>query len=354
MTAPREPRIEPQPDERRASLGPVTLLLTATAGLVAARALMRRPAYDFRGKTVLITGGSRGLGFALARELVGRGARIALCGRDPDALGRARAELERDGAVVLAARADVTDRAQVEALVARVQARLGPIDILVNNAGIVTVGPLTEMTLEDFEEAMRTHFWGPLYTTLAVLPQMRQRGGGRIVNITSIGGKVAVPHLVPYGASKFALVGLSEGLRAELAQSGILVTTVCPGLMRTGSPRHAHFKGRHRDEYTWFALSDALPPLSMSAARAARQIVEACRRGDAEIVLSLPAKIGTTVHALAPGLTAGLLGLINRWLPAPGGIGSQRAAGRESQSRWAPSPLTALDERAARRYNQVD
>jgi short-subunit dehydrogenase len=181
---------------------------------------------------------------------------------------------------------------------------------------------------------------------------MRARGG-RIVNIASIGGQISVPHLVPYAASKFALVGLSEGLRAELAQAGIVVTTVCPGLMRTGSPRHARFKGRHRDEYTWFTLSDALPLLSMSAERAARQIVEACRRGDAEVVLSVPAKLAVTAHALAPGITADLLGLVNRWLPGPGGIGTRRAPGRESQCRWAPSALTALDERAARRYNQV-
>ena len=89
--------------------------------------------------------------------------------------------------------------------------------MLVNNAGIIQVGPLEHMTIDDFEEAMATHFWGPLFTILAALPHMRGRGGRRIVNISSIGGKIAVPHLLPYTASKFALTGLSEGLRAELA-----------------------------------------------------------------------------------------------------------------------------------------
>src|SRR5918912_3423887 len=129
------------------------------------------------------------------------------------------------------------------------------------------------MTLEDFEQAMAVHFWGPLYATLAVLPQMRARRDGRIVNISSIGGKVSVPHLVPYSASKFALAGLSDGLRAELSKENVIVTTVCPGLMRTGSPRNATFKGKHRDEYAWFSISDALPLTSMSAERAARQII---------------------------------------------------------------------------------
>ncbi|MEJ7710408.1 MAG: SDR family oxidoreductase [Pyrinomonadaceae bacterium] len=139
-------------------------------------------------------------------------------------------------------------------MVQRVTETLGGIDVLINNAGLIQVGPLEVMTLEDYEEAMRTHFWAPLYTILAVLPQMRRRQEGRIVNISSIGGKIAVPHLVPYSASKFALVGLSTGLRTELAKDKIVVTTVSPGLIRTGSPRNATFKGKHREEYAWFSI----------------------------------------------------------------------------------------------------
>src|SRR5947208_13760729 len=135
---------------------------------------------------------------------------------------------------------------------------------------------------------------------------MRAHREGRIVNISSIGGRVSIPHLVPYSASKFALVGLSDGLRAELAKDNVIVTTVCPGLMRTGSPRNATFKGRHRAEYAWFAISDSLPVTSMDAGRAARQIVEACRYGEAEVVLSLQAKLAGKFHALFTGRTTDL------------------------------------------------
>lgn len=141
------------------------------------------------------------------------------------------------------------------------------------------------MTLKDYEDAMKTHFWGPLYAMMAVLPEMRARRAGRIVNISSIGGKVGVPHLAPYCASKFPLTGLSQALHAELATDGIKVTNVCPGLMRTGSPRNATFKGQHRAEYAWFTISDSLPFTSISAERAARQILAACKRGEAEVVL---------------------------------------------------------------------
>jgi short-subunit dehydrogenase len=174
------------------------------------------------------------------------------------------------------------------------------------------------------------------------------------VNIASIGGKIAVPHLLPYSASKFALVGLSEGLRAEVAKDGILVTTICPGLLRTGSPRHALFKGRHRAEYAWFSISDALPLISMDADRAARQIVEALRRGTAERVLSLPAEIAAVARALFPGLSAGLLDRVNRLLPGSNGAAGRRAVkGEGSASALSPSWLTALGDRAARRNNQL-
>ena len=329
------------------------LALRALALVTASRLRRRARSMSFRGATVLITGGSRGLGLLLAREFGAQGARVAMCARDADELERAVADLERRGVTVMPLRADVADADQVDATVREVRERWGDIDVLVNNAGIITVGPVETMTLADYQNAMAVNFWGAVHATLAVLPSMRQRGAGRIVNITSIGGKISVPHLLPYSASKFAFVGLSEGLRAELSRDGILVTTVCPGLMRTGSPRNADFKGQHEAEYAWFSISDALPILSIDAERAARQIVRACARGDAEIILSAPAKIAARVHALAPGLVADVLGVVNRLLPAPGGIGRAAAKGHESESAAAPSWATRLGDAAAVRHNEV-
>lgn len=333
----------------------VLIFAAGVGALLAARAAVKRwREYDVRGKSVLITGGSRGLGLVLAREFARQGAsRIAICARDPHELERAREDLAGRGADILAYPCDVTDRAQVRDLVSVVRDHFDVIDVLVNNAGVIQVGPLEEMTVEDYEQAMRTHFWGPLYASLEVIPEMRRRGEGRIVNVSSVGGKIGVPHLVPYSASKFALVGLSQGMRAELAKDGVVVTSVCPGLMRTGSPRNATFKGRHREEYAWFAISDSLPVTSMSAERAARQIVAACKRGDAEVILSTQAVLAVKMNSLFPELTADMLDVVSRLLPSAGGIGKARAKGKESQSALAPSLLTSLSDRAAARNNEI-
>ena len=329
----------------------------AALGVVAlARTWRQRERLDFSGKVVLITGGSRGLGLVMARRLVEEGARLVLVARDEAELARAADDLHarQPFADVMTIAGDVRVQTEAERIVAAATTRFGGIDVLINNAGIIATGPLDHMKVADYEDAMNTHFWAPLFMTRAVLPSLRTRGGGRIVNISSIGGRVAVPHMVPYSASKFALVGLSDGLRAELAHENIFVTTVCPGLMRTGSPVNAMFKGQHPREYAWFAISNALPIASIDAERAARQIVDACRRGDAELVITIQAKAAILLRTLAPELFADAMVLMNRLLPEPSPYpdGNRARPGRESESAWAPSVLTTLNEQAARENNE--
>jgi NAD(P)-dependent dehydrogenase (short-subunit alcohol dehydrogenase family) len=303
-----------------------TLLAAGALAALGYRSRIKRPLADLRGKVALVSGGSRGLGLLIARELYRAGCRVALLARDADELEHARVDLAHRGADVIAVPCDVIDRRLVERALADVHARFGRIDVLVNNAGIVQVGPLESMTLDDFEHAMQTNFWGGVYLTLAVLPEMRARRAGWIVNVTSIGGAVAVPHLLPYDCAKFAQLGFSEGLRAELAQDGVSVTTVVPGLMRTGSTAHAYFKGRHQRELAWFQAGATTPLTSMNAARAAAEIVHALRRGEALVTLGWQARLLRLMHGLLPGLVADLLGQVNRVLPHASGADVERLA----------------------------
>jgi len=331
-------------------------LWLAGAGLaswLAYRVYRASTAYSFTGKTVLVTGGTRGLGLVMARQFAREGANLAVCARDAEEVQRAHHILTQLGAGVVARTCDLRFRDHVREFIDEVRRHFGAVDVLINNAGIISVGPVETMTLEDFHDAMAINYFAALHTILEVLPEMRQRRQGRIVNVTSIGGKISVPHLLPYSASKFALVGLSEGLRAELAKDGIVVTTICPFLMRTGSPRNALFKSQHRAEYTWFTLSDSIPGVAMHAERAARKILNACRYGEAEVVLSLPGKLAALAHGMAPGLVSDINGWVNRLLPGEGGIGTHTARGWESESKLAPSWMTALTERAARENNEM-
>ena len=278
---------------------------------------------------------------------------MAICARTEADLEVAERDLRNRGGDVISLVCDVRDRDQVESMVDQTIEHFGSVDVLMNVAGIIGVGPLDSMTVEDFHDTMDTNCWGALHTSLAVLPHMRRQKWGRIVNVASIGGKQAVPHLLPYTVSKFALVGLSNGLRTELAKDGILVTTICPSLMRTGSPRNASFKAHHRLEYAWFNIAGSMPVASMSADRAARQLLRACQNGDGEMILKNPSNLGITLQQIAPQWTTELLSLINQALPGMGGIGQQEAKGYESESDLSPSLLTRLGDLAAARNNEV-
>src|SRR5262249_41435113 len=295
-------------------------MIAGASALAAAGAvglLSRRSSYSFRDKAVFITGGSRGLGLLMALQFAEEGARLTLVSRDSKGLQAAESELMDTGARVLTFACDVRDRDEVQKTIDASVKLQGSIDVLINNAGIIQVGPFEDMGIEDFEAAMATHLWGPLYTILAALPHMRRQGGGRIVNISSIGGKIAVPHLMPYAMSKFALAGLSDGMRAELSKYGITVTSVYPGLMRTGSHVYARTKGDQNAESAWFSFLATNPLFAVDARRAAQQIVEAGRKRRLELVISIKAKLAALTQSVAPGLVGRMSALVDRFLPGP-------------------------------------
>lgn len=321
--------------------------------LLLANALYKEFAkFNLNGKVVLITGGSRGLGLVLARKLASHGAKLALCARSADKLELARQELSKSGATVLTLPVDVTDRAQVKTMIYDVIHHYGRLDVLINNAGIVQVGPQEAMSIEEYEKAMDVNFWAPLYAIDAAIPYFKKQGGGRIVNITSIGGKIAIPHLLPYSASKFAIVGLSEGMHTELKKLNIHVTTVVPNLMRTGSPRNIDVKGKHEEEYAWFKISDSSPLLSQSAELAAENIIKALQYGERETILSLSGKLATIVKAISPGWVSFALTLANKLLPDYNG-NLETKKGYQVESHLSNGRIAQLSDQAALRNNEM-
>jgi short-subunit dehydrogenase len=256
----------------------------------------------------------------MAEEFARHGARIILTARDYEELNRARAQLLDQGSVaspddILVVPADLRKPEEADYLIHRATEAWGQVDVLVNNAGVITVGPVENQTSRNFHDVMETNFFSGLHCTLSVLPQMLARKNGSIVNISSIGGKVAVPHLLPYTASKFAIVGFSQGLNAELRGKGVYVMTVCPGLMRTGSHLNALFSGDAEQEYRWFSLGASLPGASTSARSAARRIVRGVLARETEIAITPQAILAARLGNVSPELTAFGMGLVNRLLP---------------------------------------
>lgn len=298
---------------------------TAVGGVGAAfgfrEAIMRAREADLTGQVALVTGASSGLGLEMARQLASQGCHVVICARGEEQLEQAGQELASLGTDVLAVRCDVSDKDDVQRLIDATMDQYGRIDLLICNAGVIQVGQVHSMELQDFEQAMDIMFFGTLHPILAAIPHMRRQGAGRIALVTSIGGVVSVPYLLPYNASKFAAVGLGEGLRAELASDGITVTTIVPGLMRTGSYINAKFSGEpagRASMYRVFSALSSLPLLTGSAEAAARAFVRAIKRGDA--VVTYPPQYGLVarLHGLAPATTMAAMGLAERLLPPTG------------------------------------
>lgn len=304
---------------------------TAAAVLAGAVVLNRslRSAKVIPGSVVLITGGSRGLGFAIAHRFASTAVKLVLASRNMAELQQAQAallakhaHLQPEDFYLVAA--DLSRPEEADRLISEAIGRFGRIDVLVNNAGIIEVGPVESQTLESFERTMRVNFFAALYTTWAALPHLRSQvplaGKHRasIVNIASIGGKIAVPHMLPYCAAKFALVGFSEGLHAELRHKGIRVTTVCPGLMRTGGEDHADFVGDIEFERRWFLFAATTPGVAVSAEYAANRIYDAVLQRRAEITISPQAFLAARFAGLFPETLQYTNALANRYLlPEP-------------------------------------
>ena len=344
-------------NQHKKSHKPLTALAIGIGAAMTWRALLRnKRALDVRDKVVLIVGGSRGFGLVIARQLADEGAHIALCARGETELAKAKSELEARGAHVWTAICDVTNKEQVYDVTQRAHAHFGALDVVICCAGHFIAGPLEAMTEDDFEYSMRVNFWGAYHATMAALPFLKGRGG-RVVHISSVGGRVASPHLLPYNASKFALSGLSQGLRVELEKDDVLVTTVYPWVMRVGSLRNAEFKGQHRKEYALGAIMNSNPLASDSPERAAAQLIAAMKRGDASLSLHYT-KPAVLVDTILPEISKDIMCIANRLMPkidGEGSIGTEKRKGHESESKLAPSRWTArLDAESVKNNEMLD
>jgi short-subunit dehydrogenase len=350
----------PRNGHGRSRVSAKAVLSGAAIGLSAAAAIViqRKWVRSVAGKVVVITGGSRGLGLALAEEFGRHGASLVLAARSKGALEEAKRRILDSGIGMTPERlftvdCDLTKAEEAQKLVDAALQRFGQLDVLINNAGVIHVGPIEKQSIEMYREAMNSNFFSMLHTTYAALPYMLKRRNGAIVNIASIGGKVPVPHLAPYSASKFAAAGFSETLNAELKSKGIRVTTVNPGLMRTGSYPNAIVVGQRDQEYRWFSLSASIPGLAHSAGYAARKIYRAVTRGRTEIEVGLDAYLAARIHGIAPTVTQ-FLGSLAESVILPEAAGTAVAAQGADLDTPGPEVWKRWSARLTNDFNEPD
>lgn len=271
------------------------------------------------GAAVVITGAERGLGRALALALAAKGARVVASGLDRDGLERLAAAIRGEGGTALAIPCDVRDAAQVRRLAGDAAAALGGVDLLVNNAGVGLGGDIRRVSEEDWDRVLDVNLRGPVRLVQAVLPGMLQRGRGHIVNVASAAGLAAPALWIPYAATKFALVGFSEGLAAALRPRGIAVSVVCPmwvqtEMLATAPPPLAEAPAAAPSAAAaraWAAFAARLPGREMSPDTAARRIVRGIERGRFMIYTHRSTRWVVAARALAPETFARLWGRIN-------------------------------------------
>ncbi len=247
---------------------------------------------SMRGKVAVITGASTGIGQAAAEAFAREGATVVLAARSEGRLERIAADIEKAGGRAVPVALDVTDRSAVFEKMNEVAASQGSIDVLVNNAGIGLLSPVDGMDPEELKRIFEVNFFGLIWCTQAVLPHMIRQQSGRIVNVSSVAGKRALPHISAYCASKFAVQAFSDSLRMEVAEHGIAVTVLCPPRVDT----------TFHDTPLMRQKGQRMSAPSISAEYVAAAIVRAARRGSREVVVSFYGKFFVFFHWLSPRL----------------------------------------------------
>jgi NAD(P)-dependent dehydrogenase (short-subunit alcohol dehydrogenase family) len=253
---------------------------------------------DFSGKVAFVTGGASGIGYALAQSFAAEGAKVVLADIEAGALEKAEAELRDGGAEVVGAHCDVSDPASVEAAAAKAIDAFGKIHVLCNNAGVAPAGEMDQTTPDDWKWCLGVNLMGVVHGCQSIVPRIKAHGeGGHVVNTASIAGLMALPTLGIYTATKYAVVGISETLRGELAPFDIGVSVLCPSFVKT----QLHTSARNRPAELGAGEPDAFMTQMLANATEPREIsdrvVRSIKRGDLYIFPHPDAKGGFEARA---------------------------------------------------------
>jgi len=257
---------------------------------------------NFKNKVVVITGASSGIGEASAEQFAKKGANLVLVARRKEKLEQVEKKLAKYSIKTLIQVCDVSDKEQVKQMSEKVIETFSKIDILVNNAGFVIYGKIKELSIEDIESQMKTNYFGTIYCTKLFLPYLLKQNSGHIVNVASVGGSFSVPGITSYCATKFAMLGFSEGLHHELHGTNVGITAVSPIMVRTRLFDHSSFK-----KFTKHATG-----ISLSSETVANAIIKAANSSRSEIVVPSVVRIAIWFKQTFPFFINPIIGSVFR------------------------------------------
>jgi len=252
---------------------------------------------DFKNKVVLITGASSGIGRDAAIEFAKRGANIVLVSRTKQKLEQVEDELKKFNVTVLVCQCDVSKKDQVKEMSKTVLEKFDSVDILVNNAGFAIYGSVTDLSIDDMESQMETNYFGMIYCIKSFLPSMLDKKSGHIVNVASVAASFGLPGIASYCASKFAMLGFSEGLKHELKNSGVGITVVSPIMVRTNFFDHPSFQKMPK-----------FSPTSLSSKIVAKAILKAANSPRLEIIVPSVVRVAVWMKNTFPYFINPILG----------------------------------------------
>jgi NAD(P)-dependent dehydrogenase (short-subunit alcohol dehydrogenase family) len=257
------------------------------------------------GKVAVVTGAGSGIGRETALALGAKGCRLALCDVNQDSLDELSAELEAAGVLVTTHRVDVADKAQMESFASDVVAAHGAAHVLVNNAGVTVIAAFEDQSLEDFEWIVGVNFWGMVYGCKFFLPHLKAAGEGHIVNLSSVFGIIAPPLQTSYVATKFAVRGFSESLRAELVDHKIGVTSVHPGTIQTNIVRDARLLTT--SEAVRNNTQRLFDRLGTSPDVVATRVVKAIEYNSPRVLITTETRVADALKRFMPATTDGIV-----------------------------------------------
>jgi len=278
--------------------------------------------FTYQGKVVLVTGGARGLGYIMARQLVEEGAKVIICARDADQLDKAYVLLRNHGEVTYPYVCDITEKENIVQLAYFIKKRFGRLDVLINNTGTITINPIEQLPLNNYKKFIESHLWGPMQLVRVLIPLLSKSREAKIVNIFSVGGKISLAKSQPYDVNEIVHAVFYDNISRVITGKNIKLTAIYPEFKDQDLPVNLKLKGHSEQELAWSKFNESRPLISLYAENVGKQILKTAQIGKKTLTLPFPRELARIVNNINTELNLTLCQLVDHLVPHDSGSSS--------------------------------